>query len=89
VSASSYCCVFDTVIEDVPPKDPTHRPWNKGNNPKTAVWEFLRRLKEEGRVGSDGAKLNFQIDKAIEDKLLITVAPDGYLRRLENAGSTA
>jgi len=89
VTAGSYCCVFDTVIEDVPPKDPTHRPWNKGNNPKTAVWEFLRRLKEEGRVGADGAKLNFEIDKTIEDKLLITVAPDGYLRRLENAGSTA
>lgn len=87
VTPGSYCCVFDTVIEDVPPRDPTRRPWNKGNNPKTAVWEFLRRLDEEGRVAADGSRLRFEIDRAIEDKLLITVAPDGYLRRSEASTS--
>jgi cephalosporin hydroxylase len=45
------------------------RPWGKGNNPKTAVWEFLK------------TNDRFVVDKEIENKLLITVAPDGYLRR--------
>ena len=81
-SKGSYCCVFDTVIEDTPNEVFTDRPWGKGNNPKTAVWEYLRRLKEGGRKATDGAPLNFEIDKLIENKLLITVAPDGYLRRV-------
>lgn len=83
VSADSYCIVFDTVIEDMPDDMFPDRPWGKGNNPKTAVWEYLRRLKEEGRNGADGAPLYFEIDKMIENKLLITVAPDGYLKRVE------
>jgi cephalosporin hydroxylase len=81
-SAGSYCCVFDTVIEDLPEGMFPDRPWGKGNNPKTAVWEYLRRLKEEGRTAQDGGKLSFEIDKQLEMKLLITVAPDGYLRRV-------
>jgi cephalosporin hydroxylase len=83
VSPDSYCIVFDTVIEDMPDDTFPDRPWGKGNNPKTAVWECLRRLKEEGRTGTDGAPLHFEIDKMIENKLLITVAPDGYLKRVE------
>ena len=78
----SYCVVFDTIIEDLPEDAFPDRPWGKGNSPKTAVWEYLRRLKGESRKASDGAPLAFEIDKAIEDKLLITVAPDGYLRRI-------
>lgn len=81
-SKGSYCCVFDTLIEDMPDDMFPDRPWGKGNNPKTAVREYLRRLKEEGRTAADGAPLNFEIDKMIENKLLITVAPDGYLRRV-------
>jgi cephalosporin hydroxylase len=81
-SKGSYCCVFDTVIEDLPAESFPDRPWDKGNNPKTAVWEYLRLLKEEGREASDGAPLKFEIDKSIENKLLITVAPDGYLKRV-------
>jgi cephalosporin hydroxylase len=72
VSVDSYCIVYDTVIEDMPAdyewKD---RPWGKGNNPKTAVWEFLKE--------ND----NFEINKSIQHKLLITVAPDGYLKRVK------
>lgn len=83
VSPDSYCIVFDTVIEDMPDDMFPDRPWGKGNNPKTAVWEYLRRLKEEGRTGTDGTPLHFEIDKMIENKLLITVAPDGYLKRVE------
>jgi cephalosporin hydroxylase len=81
-SPGSYCVVFDTMVEDLPNELFPDRPWGKGDNPKTAVWEYLRRLKEEGRTGSDNAPLTFEIDKAIENKLLITVAPDGYLKRI-------
>lgn len=70
VSVGSYCCVFDTLIEDMPAGMFPNRPWDKGNNPKTAVWEYLKTHPE------------FEIDKKIENKLLITVAPDGYLKKV-------
>ena len=78
----SYCVVFDTLIEDVPGDMYPDRPWGKGNNPKTAVREYLKRLKEEGRKAMDGDDLDFEIDNMIENKLLITVAPGGYLKRV-------
>lgn len=81
-SAGSYCIVFDTVVEDMPKELAPNRPWGPGNNPKTAVWEYLRQLKDEGFKAADGAPLHFEIDKLIQDKLLITVAPDGYLKRV-------
>lgn len=68
VGKDSYIVVFDTVIEDMPEDAFPDRPWGKGNNPKTAVWEFL---KENDR---------FEIDREIEERILITVAPDGYLK---------
>lgn len=80
-SQGSYCVVFDTVVEDLPDDLYPDRPWSKGDNPKTAVWEYLRRLKDEGRLAADGAPLELEIDETLESKLLITVAPDGYLRR--------
>ena len=81
-SRGSYCVVFDTVVEDLPDSMFPDRPWGKGDNPKTAVWEYLRRLAQEGRTAADGAPLALEIDKGIESKLLITVAPDGYLKRI-------
>jgi cephalosporin hydroxylase len=81
-STGSYCVVFDTVVEDLPEETFPDRPWGRGDNPKTAVWEYLRRLANEGRTASDGNPLVLQIDKDLESKLLITVAPDGYLRRI-------
>ena len=81
VTPGSYCIVFDTVVEDLPEGMFPERPWDKGNNPKTAVWEYRRRLGEEGRTAADGGGLVLDIDRDIEAKLLITVAPDGYLRR--------
>ncbi len=81
-SRESYCVVFDTLIEDLPDDMFPDRPWGKGNNPKTAVQEYLRRLKKVGRNAIDGAPLAFEIDKNIENKLLITAAPNGYLKRL-------
>lgn len=66
----SYCVVFDTVVEDMPKELSGNRPWGPGNNPKTAVWDYLKSHPE------------FEIDKSIQNKLLITVAPDGYLKRV-------
>ena len=80
-SPGSYCIVFDTVVEDLPDAIYPDRPWGKGDNPKTAVWEYLRRLEGPGRTAADGKRLELVMDKSIEGKLLITVAPDGYLRR--------
>lgn len=68
-SVGSYCVVFDTVIEDLPEDMFPDRPWGKGDNPKTAVWEYLKTHPE------------FEIDKSIQHKLQITVAPDGFLKR--------
>ncbi|WP_343577182.1 cephalosporin hydroxylase family protein [Mycobacterium sp.] len=69
-SVGSYCVVFDTIVEDVPADMFLDRPWGRGDNPKTAVWEYLKTHTE------------FEIDKSIQHKLAITVAPDGYLRRV-------
>ena len=71
VSAGSYCVVFDTIVEDMPAEMFPDRPWGPGDNPKTAVWEYLKTHPE------------FEIDKQIDYKLLISVAPDGYLRRID------
>jgi cephalosporin hydroxylase len=70
VSVGSYCIVFDTAIEDLPAGSFPDRPWDVGNNPKTAVHEWLKTHPE------------FEIDKVIDNKLLISVAPDGYLKRI-------
>jgi len=82
-SIGSYCCVFDTVIEDMPEDMFLDRPWGIGDNPKTAVWEYMRRLKADGLKATDGTPLNFEIDNSVVNKLLITVAPDGYLKRIK------
>jgi cephalosporin hydroxylase len=81
-SRDSYCVVFDTIVEDLPANLYPDRPWGPGDNPKTAVWEYLRRIEVTEAKGVDGEPLSFEIDRRIENKLLITVAPDGYLRRL-------
>ena len=69
-SKGSYCVVFDTLIEDMAEDEYPDRPWGKGDNPKTAVWEYLKSHPE------------FEIDKSIPDKLMITVAHDGFLKRV-------
>jgi cephalosporin hydroxylase len=70
VTKESYCVVFDTLIEDMPKEMFPDRPWGPGNNPKTAVFEFFKSHPE------------FEIDKAIDHKLLISVAPDGFLKKI-------
>jgi cephalosporin hydroxylase len=70
-SVGSYCIVFDTIVEDMPKAMFSDRSWGPGNNPKTAVREFLKTHPE------------FKIDEQIQNKLLITVAPDGYLTKIK------
>ncbi len=70
VTVGSYCVVFDTIVEDLPKEYFLDRPWEPSDNPKTAVWKYME------------SKPGFEIDKSIQDKLLITVAPDGYLKRI-------
>lgn len=70
VTPGSYMVVFDTIVEDLPDNYLPNRAWSKGNNPKTAVWEFLKQ------------NPNFEIDNSIDSKLLISVAPEGYLKRI-------
>jgi len=71
VTVGSYCVVFDTVVEDLPESLFPDRPWGPGDNPKTAVHEFLK---------THGT--SFEIDRAVDNKLLVSVAPDGYLKRV-------
>lgn len=70
VSIDSYCVVFDTVVEDMPDNAFPDRPWGKGNNPKTAVWQYLQE------------NADFEVDTQVDSKLLISVAPQGYLRKV-------
>lgn len=70
-SVGSYCVVFDTLIEDMGEGAYPERSWGVGNNPKTAVWQYLKTHSE------------FEINKSIDNKLLISVAPDGYLKRVK------
>lgn len=64
----SYVVVLDTVIEDMSDDAFPDRPWGKGANPKTAVAQYLD---EDPR---------FEVDRTVDDRLLLSVAPGGYLR---------
>lgn len=72
VDKGSYLIVLDTVIEDMSAELSANRPWGHGDNPKTAVHEFLK------------SNSRFEIDRSIQDKLQITVGPDGYLKCVES-----
>jgi len=58
------------------------RPWDVGNNPKTAVFSYIEELKQSNVKASDQSRLMLEIDKSIDHKILISVAPDGYLKRI-------
>lgn len=71
VTKGCYLVVLDTSVEFMPEDfNWNGRPWSKGNNPHTAVMKYLKE------------NTSFEIDKSIQNKLLITVAPDGYLKRI-------
>lgn len=69
VTPGSYCVVFDTFVEDMPPGFFDDRPWDVGNNPKTAVRQWLP------------SHPDFEVDVFWPNKLMVTVAPEGFLRR--------
>jgi cephalosporin hydroxylase len=69
VTKNSYCIVFDTIIEDLPSHLSLDRPWGPGNSPKTAVKKFLENNDK------------FEVDNTYENKYILTVAPDGFLKR--------
>lgn len=71
VTPGSYMVVFDGLVEDFPEAVAPGRPWGPGNNPLSAIWEFL------------SGPNDFEIDREMEDKLLISAAPSGYLRKKE------
>lgn len=71
VTQGSYIVVFDTIVEDLPERYLPGRYWAIGNNPKTAVREFLKHHDD------------FEIDESMDNKLLISVNPGGYLRRVK------
>ena len=71
VTTGSYLVVFDTIVEQMPDNYLPGRPWSRGNNPMTAVQEFLR-INDQ-----------FIMDLVIDNKLLISVAPRGYLKRIK------
>ena len=71
VSPGSYLIVFDTIIENMPASYFDNRPWDVGNNPMTAVREFLKKNK------------NFIVDGHFDDKLIFSVAPQGYLKKIK------
>jgi len=70
-SVGSYCVVFDTIIENLPENMYPERPWGPGNSPKSALHEYLKNHSE------------FEIDENIFEKLLISVCPDGFLKRVK------
>jgi len=70
VSVGSYCVVFDSGVEDLPEHYCQDRPWGKGNNPKTALWEYLQE--------NDA----FEIDKNMDYKLLLSAVSEGWLKRV-------
>jgi cephalosporin hydroxylase len=70
VSSGSYLVAFDTIVEDLPDGYMPGRPWKQGDNPKTAVRAFLATHPE------------FESDRSIDNKLLISVGPEGYLKKV-------
>ena len=69
VSKNSYCIVFDTIINDMPSSFYNDRSWNKKENPKSAISVFLSK------------NPNFKIDRNIDNKLMVTMAKNGYLKK--------
>lgn len=72
VSEDSYLVVFDTVVEELPSSFNQDRPWDVGNNPMTALNSFLVDHPE------------FILDTDFNDKLLLTCAPKGWLKKVRH-----
>jgi len=71
VTVDSYCVVFDTIVEQLPPEVFEDRSWGPGNSPMTAVREFLDRNED------------FEVNNLLDAKLAISVVNNGYLKRIQ------
>ena len=71
VSKNSYCIVFDTVVANMDSEFSDNKPWNRTNSPKSAVKKFLK------------ANKSFKVDRIIDQKLLISMAPGGFLKKIK------
>jgi cephalosporin hydroxylase len=72
VSAGGYLIVLDTIVDEMPASFSNDRSWGPGRGPKAAVHEFVRESRR------------FEIDTSYPNKLLITTAPDGFLRCVQD-----
>jgi len=83
-SIDSYCVVFDTIIDEVPGSTYPDRPWEPGNSPKSAAIAYRERLEKQAVLDRSGARLRFEVDRVIDAKVLISVNPEGYLKRVQS-----
>jgi cephalosporin hydroxylase len=72
VGKGCYLICGDTIVEDIPEQKHRPREWGPGNSPKTALKEFL------------ATNDRFEVDKALENKLLFTCNPGGYLQAVKD-----
>jgi len=70
VGKNHYLICGDTIVEYTPPHEDRQRPWGPGNNPATAAKEFL------------SANNRFVVDVDLEQKLLFSCHPGGYLKAI-------
>ena len=67
----NYVVVMDTIMEYLPEPMFAGKPYGKGNNPATAVSEFL------------ADNIGFQVDEEVEDRVIMTLSPGGFLKRVQ------
>lgn len=71
VTKDSYLVVFDTIVEYLPDECLVGKPWSRGDSPETSIAEFLKTNDQ------------FVVDKGVDNKLMVSVAPGGYLKRIK------
>ena len=72
IGKGQYIICGDTIVEDVPEQKHRPRAWGPGNNPKTALMSFLDQNDR------------FEVDQNLENKLLFTCNPGGYLKCIKD-----
>jgi cephalosporin hydroxylase len=79
VSVGNYCVVYDTIIKYLPDNIGPKKIWNSKRNPSTAVSAYLKFIKNNNYIKK---KIKFKIDKNLDNKLMITACPSGFLLRV-------